>query len=121
MQESHEDQQLRLRFRKLQEEVDSFAPPYSVPDPTPRRARIHLARPIPAFVLTAAALALGVGLRDTHRPLSQGYDEVLWRGQTDFLLDTPGRGLLFAVPRVDGTPELDTSGLLENADSQPFG
>jgi len=123
MKEDPEDRRLHLRFRKLEKEVESFAPPYSIPEPKPRRVRIRFARPVPVFAVTAvvAAVAIGIGLRDTRPPLSPAFDAVLWRGQTDFLLDTPGRDLLFTVPTVDDVPDLDAPGILDDADPHPFG
>lgn len=123
MRDNHDDEGLRLRFQKLQEEVDSIAPPFSVPDPAPKRFRIHVFRPVPAFAMAAAvaALAIGIGLRDTQVPLSPGYDGVLWRGPTDFLLSTPGRDLLFTLPSLDGVPDLDALTRLQSTDPQTFG
>ncbi len=123
MQENHEDRELRRRFGKLREEIESFAPPYSAPEPMPRRTRILLFRPVPVLAMAAAvgAVALGLGLWSAHPRLLPGYDQVLWTGQTDFLLNTPGQDLLNRVPRIEPVPDLDLPGLTKDADSQPLG
>lgn len=122
MQDIREDQELRLRFQKLHEEVDSLAPPFSMPHPAPRRTRFYLARPAPAlaFAATVAAVAIAIGLRSTRSPLLPGYDGVLWKSPTDFLLNTPGRDLLFTVPTTSGAPDLDALEHLDDAAPRPL-
>lgn len=102
MTENLGDKDLRARFAELRREVTASTPPFSVRF-TPR-ARAPVTRWITATVGLAATLAvvlvIAMNLREARPEFDVGLDWVVWHAPTDFLLETPGSGLLSTVPTI---------------------
>ena len=98
-----EDRDLRDRFAALRREEEAQAPDFVVLT-TPRRRR----SPGKFIIVVACVVAIVSAvflLRPVPRKPGQGTGGNIasiteWKAPTDFLLDTPGRELLRAVPAI---------------------
>ena len=103
-----DDADLRSRFAALRREDAEHAAPFSVPRRRRAPARAPL-RWVTGAGLAAAVLAMiwVAGVRDAGRrgEFAAYMTTTAWRGPTDFLLQTPGREFLSAVPAV-GVPDV---------------
>jgi hypothetical protein len=101
---SSNDDDLRARFRELEEQVSASVPAFSV---GPSR---RVERPVARWVLASGALAsvavavLLVTLWPRHEAgpaFGLDLSTVVWVSPTDYLLDTPGSRLLHSIPSLD--------------------
>jgi hypothetical protein len=108
----NDDLEIRRRFAALREEDRARTPGF---EEVLRRARptpyIGLRVLAPAACLIVAAAIVTV-LHTSHDLTSSvpgiaGLSLAHWRAPTDFLLDTPGREVLYAVPRIGEADALD--------------
>ena len=98
-----DDRDLRRWFGAQRREELGAAPPFGRMWAAARRPRRPRRRV--GFAVAAAALALaGLWLRTDRRPATESLSApsvAQWRSPTEFLLDTPGRDLLSAVPALE--------------------
>lgn len=110
MTENKGDQELRKQFAALRREVDVSTPPFAaVASPQPGQTSIRWPqqrRWVPATLgvvsVLVVVLVLTSRVSDSEPGFDMGLASVAWAGPTDFLLATPGRDLLDAVPSVGG-------------------
>ena len=104
----NEEPMLRDHFARLRRAEEASTPSFEQVVGLPRRSD----RGMPGLAVTAsvALVALTVVMlwvSHPHRPPSvHGAAPMLadWHSPTDFLLDTPGRELLHAIPDIGGLP-----------------
>ena len=109
------DNELRSRFAELRREEEAQGPAFALPRPNGMRhgSRLQprLGR-IAAVALCLAGIIAGVLFLQLLRPhvdRSPGKAPVSlteWKAPTDFLLETPGRELLRAVPEIGAWHDL---------------
>jgi hypothetical protein len=107
MPDQSDDAALRVRFRALAEAEAESAPPFARTPSCPRvdrrqvAVRVRLTVGVVAAVLALAAVGYAWRAR-LARPVPFPIDlaAVTWTGPTDFLLETPGAGLLRDVPTI---------------------
>jgi hypothetical protein len=107
----NDDPDIRKRFAALRDEDRSRAPAFEeVLRRGPRQPHISPALAAAACLVVGAAIV--AVLHTAHEPTASTPGGAvatlaLWRAPTDFLLDTPGRELLYAVPRIGETDALN--------------
>ena len=108
----NDDLEIRKRFAAMRDENGANTPGFEeVLQRVPPKPYIGPRVLAPAACLVVAAAIVTV-LRTSpdhtaSAPDIAGLSLAQWRAPTDFLLDTPGRELLYAVPRIGDADTLD--------------
>lgn len=103
MNQEHDDGDLRIRFHELRDEVTESVPPFAVP----RSPGIRPGIPVWSLAAVGAAAGLALLLWSGVARTGQNQESVIdlgivaWTAPSDFLLDTPGRGLLRTIPTIN--------------------
>ena len=116
----NDDPEIRRRFAALRDENGARTPGF---EEVLRRDRPkpYIGMRVLAVACLVVAATIVTLLRTSHELTSSapdiaGLSLARWRAPTDFLLDTPGRELLYAVPRIGEADALD---LFPNPHSGP--
>jgi hypothetical protein len=122
----NDDLEIRKRFAALRDEDRARTPGL---EKVLRRARPKSYIGLRALAATAGVLvaaAIVSVLHSSHdltasAPGIAGPSLAHWRAATDFLLDTPGRELLYAVPRIGEADALDLFPTPHSSPRRPTG
>ena len=103
------DIDLRQRFATLREEAEQGAPDFQSLLRS-KRAAPSARRFAPTLAVSVAVAVLAAGIlwtasdRARHYSNDAGAVVLAWKTSTDFLLETPGREVLFTIPRIGERP-----------------
>jgi hypothetical protein len=109
----NDDATLREHFARLRRAEEPSTPGFERIVGLPRHSDRGLQTPAMAACLALAVLAVVIlRLSHPHRVPSTGAAAPMladWHSPTDFLLDTPGRELLYAIPDIGRLPPVPTT------------
>jgi hypothetical protein len=122
----NDDLEIRKRFVALRDEDRARTPGF---EEVLRRARpkpyvgLRVLAPAACLVVAAAIVTVFHTSPDLTASAPGVADPSLahWRAPTDFLLDTPGRELLYAVPRIGEADALDVFPNPHSSPQRPTG
>jgi hypothetical protein len=102
--ETPEDRQLTGALHELRHEVEAAVPPFFVTGARRAQGRRH-GWWVAAAATAAAAVVLWsvVSQDDASDAYALDLSATTWIAPSDFLLETPGRGLLRSLPAIDVT------------------